>query len=92
MFLHGALFYPPSDVEHPPTRLFYAREVFRSSTEQTSSSADIVGRCHVLNHKEYMTGRPTEVAETDIFICEAKYIESERVIKKFLKPMKVPAG
>lgn len=30
----------------------------------------------------------TEVLEQDTFICESKYLEAEKAIKKFNKPMK----
>ena len=34
-------------------------------------------------------GRPTEYPEHDIFICESKYHEGERSIKKLGKGLKV---
>lgn len=33
--------------------------------------------------KEYLSCRPTEVPEDDVLLCESRYIESEKQMKKF---------
>lgn len=49
----------------------------------------IQGKCAVLVYKDYVTSRPTEVPEHDIYICESKYMEAEKAIRKLSKSMKV---
>ena len=88
-FIRGPCFINPAQVDHVPTRLFYKKEVIRSSREQTVPASSIVGRCAVLSYKEYCTSRFTEVAETDVYICESKCVDGDKVIKKFNKPLKV---
>ena len=88
-FFHGPWFVHPIEVEHSPTRLFYKREVFRSSIEDTNPMLSIQGKCAVLVHKDYCNSRPTEIHEQDVFICESKYMEAEKSIRKLAKSMKV---
>jgi len=88
-FIRGACFFSPAQVEHVPTRLFYKKEVIRSSGEQTVVVSNIVGHCAVLSYKEYCTSRLTEIPENDVFVCESKYDYADKVIKKFNKPLKV---
>jgi len=88
-FIHGPCFVSPAQVEHVPTRLFYKKEVIRSSREQTFQASSVIGRCTVLSYKEYCTSRFTEVAETDVFVCESKYDDGDKSIKKFNKPFRV---
>ena len=38
----------------------------------------------------YNLGRPTEIAEQDVWICESKYYEAEKTIRKLSKGLKVP--
>ena len=89
MYIFGYQFVHPAEVEHPPTRLFYKREVFRCTEMLTTHVANIMGRCAVMTYKEYTTCRLIEITETDVYICESKYMQNDRVIKKFGKPIKV---
>jgi len=88
-FIHGPFFVHPAQIDHVPTRLFYKKEVIRSSKEETVPSSSIVGRCAVLSYKEYCTSRFTEIPENDVFVCESKCDGTDKVIKKFGKPLKV---
>ncbi|XP_076447907.1 protein polybromo-1-like isoform X4 [Babylonia areolata] len=83
-YFHGSWFVRPSEIEHPPTRLFYKREVFLSSIEDTNPLGSVINKCCVLHIKDYCSSRPTEIPEFDIYICESKYHELERSIKKLL--------
>ena len=88
-FIRGPHFVHPAQVDHVPTRLFYKKEVIRSSREETVAASSVAGRCTVLSYKEYCTSRLTEIAEADVFVCESKYDSADKVIKKFGKPLKV---
>lgn len=41
------------------------------------------GKCTVFSFKDYLSCRPTEVPEDDVLLCESRYIESEKQMKKF---------
>ncbi|XP_038061798.1 protein polybromo-1-like isoform X2 [Patiria miniata] len=81
-WFNGPWFVRPSETVHPPTRLFYKNEVFLSSIEDTNPMRSICGKCHVMLYKDYVSSRPTEYAEADIFVCESQYKEAERQIRK----------
>lgn len=42
-----------------------------------------LGKCMVSSFREYLSCRPTEVPEKDILLCESRYIDSEKQMKKF---------
>ncbi|XP_054712195.1 LOW QUALITY PROTEIN: protein polybromo-1-like [Uloborus diversus] len=87
-FYHGPWFVTPQEVQHPPTRLFFRQEVFLSSIEDTNPLLSVIGHCAVLENKDYCTKRPTEVQEQDVFICESRYLEAERQIRRLTKGLK----
>ncbi|XP_064474413.1 protein polybromo-1-like isoform X2 [Ornithodoros turicata] len=87
-FYHGPWFVTPSEIQHQPSRTFYRQEVFLSSIEDTNPLLSIVGRCSVLDYKDYTTCRLTEINEQDIYICESRYMEAERQIRKLPKGLK----
>ncbi|GFY58398.1 protein polybromo-1 [Trichonephila inaurata madagascariensis] len=90
-FYHGPWFVTPQEVQHPPTRLFFRQEVFLSSIEDTNPLLSVIGHCAVLEFKDYCTKRPTEIPEQDIFICESRYLEAERQIRRLSKGLrKIP--
>lgn len=37
----------------------------------------------VSSFKDYLSCRPTEISEEDILLCESRYIDTEKQIKKF---------
>ena len=38
-----------------------------------------------MTYKDYCISRPTEVPEIDVYVCECKYVESEKLIRKITK-------
>ncbi|XP_052781676.1 protein polybromo-1-like isoform X8 [Mya arenaria] len=85
---YGPLFIRPCDIEHPPTRLFFKNEMFICGLEEKRRMADITGRCVVLGVKDYCSCRPTEIPEHDVYICESKYHEAEKNVRKLAKGLK----
>ncbi|XP_077556575.1 protein polybromo isoform X3 [Haemaphysalis longicornis] len=87
-FYHGPWFVLPSEMPHQPSRVFYRQEVFLSSIEDTNPLLSIIGRCSVLDFKEYTACRLTEINESDVYICESRYLEAERKIRKLPNGLK----
>ncbi|XP_050414822.1 protein polybromo-1 isoform X3 [Patella vulgata] len=87
-YFSGPWFVRPEEIQHSPTRLFYKREVFLSSIDDTNPMQSIIAKCSVLHIKEYCSSRITEVSENDVYITESKYLEGERSIKKLGKGLK----
>ncbi|CAH8508587.1 unnamed protein product [Heterobilharzia americana] len=85
----GPWFVTSSSVEHLPTRLFYPKEVFLTSVDHTTHAlASATGKCYVMRPCDYAQARPTEIPEQDIYMCDSKYFESEKVIRKLKKGLK----
>uniref|UniRef100_A0A3B5B5T9 Protein polybromo-1 n=1 Tax=Stegastes partitus TaxID=144197 RepID=A0A3B5B5T9_9TELE len=82
-FFFGPIFIHPEETEHEPTKMFYKREVFLSHLEETLTMTCVIGKCTVSSFKDYLSCRPTEFSEDDILLCESRYIEAEKQMKKF---------
>ncbi|XP_060897906.1 protein polybromo-1 isoform X3 [Labrus mixtus] len=82
-YFFGPIFIHPEETEHEPTKMFYKKEVFLSNLEETCPMTCIIGKCVVSSYKDYLSCRPTEVPEENILLCESRYIESEKQMKKF---------
>ncbi|XP_036068011.1 polybromo 1, like isoform X2 [Oryzias melastigma] len=82
-FFFGPIFIHPEETEHEPTKMFYKREVFLSHLEETLPMTCVIGKCMVSCFKDYLSCRPTEYSEEGILLCESRYIESEKQMKKF---------
>uniref|UniRef100_A0A672IS18 Protein polybromo-1 n=1 Tax=Salarias fasciatus TaxID=181472 RepID=A0A672IS18_SALFA len=82
-YFYGPIFIHPEETEHEPTKMFYKKEVFLSNLEETCPMTCIVGKCIVSSFKDYLSCRPTEVPEENVLLCESRYIESEKQMKKF---------
>ncbi|XP_070707764.1 polybromo 1, like isoform X2 [Pempheris klunzingeri] len=82
-YFFGPIFIHPEETEHEPTKMFYKREVFLSHLEETLPTNCVIGKCMVSSFKDYLSCRPTEVSEDDILLCESRYIDTEKQMKKF---------
>ncbi|XP_048877536.1 protein polybromo-1-like [Brienomyrus brachyistius] len=82
-YFFGPIFIYPEETEHEPTKMFYKKEVFLSNMEESCPMTCIIGKCAVSSFKEYLSCRPTEIPEDDVLLCESRYIESEKQMKKF---------
>ncbi|KAM6414049.1 protein polybromo-1 isoform 2-T2 [Rhynochetos jubatus] len=82
-YFFGPIFIHPEETEHEPTKMFYKKEVFLSNLEETCPMSCILGKCAVLSFKDFLSCRPTEISENDVFLCESRYNESDKQMKKF---------
>ncbi|XP_049589514.1 protein polybromo-1 isoform X3 [Syngnathus scovelli] len=82
-YFFGPIFIHPEETEHEPTKMFYKKEVFLSNLEEACPMTCIIGKCVVSSFKEYLSCRPTEVPEANVLLCESRYIESEKQMKRF---------
>ena len=73
--------------ELPPLafKSFYPQEVFLSSIEDTNPLLSICDRCAVVEYKDYITQRPTEIPEKDVYVCDSRYLEHEKKFQKLVK-------
>uniref|UniRef100_A0A1Q3F0S5 Putative chromatin remodeling complex rsc subunit rsc1/polybromo n=1 Tax=Culex tarsalis TaxID=7177 RepID=A0A1Q3F0S5_CULTA len=81
-FFRGPWLLTPPEVPGTISKLFYRQEMLLSTVQETTPTVAIVGRCAVLEHHEYITRRPTEIPEPDVFLCESIYDEMKKQIRK----------
>nr|CDS33407.1 polybromo 1 [Hymenolepis microstoma] len=85
----GSIFIFPIEVEHLPTRVFFPREVFLTSNDRaTFPISSIKTKVMIMRPADYFIARPTCYRDVDIFICESKYSEEEKVLRKMKKGFK----
>uniref|UniRef100_A0A182SV47 Protein polybromo-1 n=1 Tax=Anopheles maculatus TaxID=74869 RepID=A0A182SV47_9DIPT len=86
VLFRGPWLLTPPEVPGTISRLFYRQEVLLSTIQETTSAVAIVGRCAVLDQNEYITRRPTEIAEADVYMCESIFDEFKKQIRKIVAP------
>ncbi|XP_066452446.1 protein polybromo-1-like isoform X4 [Eleutherodactylus coqui] len=82
-YFYGPIFIHPEETIHEPTKMFYKKEVFLSNLEETCPMTCILGKCAVLSFKDFLSCRPTEIPENDVLLCESRYNESDKQMKRF---------
>nr|XP_033782108.1 protein polybromo-1 isoform X1 [Geotrypetes seraphini] len=82
-YFFGPIFIHPEETEHEPTKMFYKKEMFLSNLEETCPMSCVLGKCAVLSFKDFLSCRPTEIPENDVMLCESRYNESDKQMKKF---------
>ncbi|KAM5148764.1 protein polybromo-1 isoform 3-T3 [Mantella aurantiaca] len=82
-YFFGPIFIHPEETIHEPTKMFYKKEMFLSNLEETCPMSCILGKCAVLSFKDFLSCRPTEITENDVLLCESRYNESDKQMKRF---------
>ncbi|XP_037079374.1 protein polybromo-1-like [Pollicipes pollicipes] len=79
-YFHGPTYMTAAEIATSVQQMFYKQEVFVSLLEDTHSMAFVTGKCCVLDYNDYCSRRPTEIPESDVYICENLFDESKRQI------------
>ncbi|KAM4023077.1 LOW QUALITY PROTEIN: protein polybromo-1 [Anomaloglossus baeobatrachus] len=82
-YFFGPIFIHPEETIHEPTKMFYKKEVFLSNLEEACPMTCILGKCAVLSFKDFLSCRPTEIPENDVLLCESRYNETDKQMKRF---------
>ncbi len=88
--IYGNQFYRPADTFHVPSRKFLENEVFRTNEYKNVAFKDVVGRCFVMNVKDYFIKKPEGFEDKQIFVCESRYSVKSRSFKKMKQLWNVP--
>lgn len=80
-YFHGPWFVTPKETPHQPTQMFFPRETFISTIQDTNPLLSVVGRCCIQEMEDFVKSRPTQYSEDDVCLCESVYDESRRVIR-----------
>ncbi|XP_013138008.1 PREDICTED: protein polybromo-1 [Papilio polytes] len=76
------IYFRPQDTFHVRTRKFLQQEVFKTETHRAVPLDQVIGRCYVMNVKEYFKFRPEGYADKDVYVCESRYSTKYRTFKK----------
>ncbi|ENN78044.1 hypothetical protein HUJ04_006145 [Dendroctonus ponderosae] len=81
-YFRGPWFICPSEVPNLTNKLYYKNELLQSTEEDINPIVSIIGKCAVLDYNDYVSLRPSEIPEQDVFICTSLYDEVNRQIRK----------
>ena len=82
-FVQGPLVIRQSDLlDGSIKQLFYPQEVFLTTQIEAFPIEKIKSKCSVLSYKDYITKRPTEIPEKDVYLCESKYCPNTKTLTK----------
>ena len=87
-YFHGPWFVTPPEIAAQPGRSFYKNEAFLSTISDSNPLLAVVGKCSVLEPKDYCLLRPTHVNETDVHLCESVYDEGKRLLRQLAGGLK----
>eukprot|EP01135_Chromosphaera_perkinsii_P009290 Nk52_evm42s1705 gene=Nk52_evmTU42s1705 len=75
-------FYRVSETYHNPEKMYYEREVFKSSMKRVDPVSSIVGKCCVIHSKDYPKYKHKTIPDEHTYVCESKYTISTRQFRK----------
>ncbi|XP_067618528.1 protein polybromo-1 [Eurosta solidaginis] len=81
-YFKGPWLLTPSEIVSPSNKQFFRQELLLSTVEDVSPLIAIVGRCAVMEISDYVSSRPTEIQESDVYICESVYDELRKSLRK----------
>lgn len=80
-YFNGPWFVLPIEVPPQPGRMYYKSEAFLSSISDSNPLLSVVGKCVVLEYKDYTSLRPIQYTEGEVFVCENLFDEGKRIIR-----------
>lgn len=81
-YVWGHHFLRPHETFHEPSRKFYVNEVLHVPIYEAIPIWAVAGRCWVLDPTTFCKGRPIDVAEEHIYICEYRVDKTARLFAK----------
>ncbi|KAJ4927794.1 hypothetical protein JOQ06_015596, partial [Pogonophryne albipinna] len=81
-FAFGHHYFRPHETHHSPSRRFYQNELFRMPLYEIVPLESVVATCCVLDLYTYCKGRPKNVKEQDVYICDYRLDKSAHLFYK----------
>ena len=69
-------FFRPEQTIHKANTKFFPNEVLKCNQFENYQADEILGRCQVLFVKDYIRGKPKNVAMEHVYVCESRYLLS----------------
>lgn len=67
-------YFRPEQTVHKSHAKFMPNEVLKCSQFENYTENEILGRCLVLHVKDYVRGKPKNIAMEHVYVCESRYI------------------
>ncbi|RIB06835.1 hypothetical protein C2G38_2007116 [Gigaspora rosea] len=75
-------YYHPEQTKHQVSKKFFQNEVFKTNTFHDHLMQDVLGKCFVLQVKDYVKGRPKGSEDKSVYVCESRYNEGSKVFNR----------
>ena len=77
----GYLFVRPHNTVHYSSRSFMEGEVLKTNTVATIKITDVAEKCFVLRRDDFIRGRPKNLEDQKLYVCESRYDEKTKQLK-----------
>lgn len=75
-------YYRPEQTVHKWYKLFWENEVVKSGQYRDHLVDDILEKCFVMFITKYQRGRPKDIGNRSVYLCESRYNENEKTFNK----------
>lgn len=75
-------YYRPEQTVHKYDKLFWENEVVKSGQYRDHLVDDILEKCFVMFITKYQRGRPKDIGNRSVYLCESRYNEGEKTFNK----------
>ncbi|ODQ56384.1 Bromodomain-containing protein [Saitoella complicata NRRL Y-17804] len=75
-------YYRPEQTIHRADRTFYENEVFKTGQYRDHDINDVIERIFIMFVTKYVRGRPRDIGDVKIYVCESRYNEENQEANK----------
>ena len=81
-WINACWYYRPEQTVHQYEKHFFPNEVVKTGQYRDHQIDEIVDRCFVMFFTRYSRGRPRDLGDKEVFVCEARYNEEKHRLNK----------
>lgn len=81
-WVNACWYYRPEQTVHHFEKHFYPNEVVKTGQYRDHRIEEIVDRCFVMFFTRYSRGRPRDIGDKEVYVCEARYNEEKHKMNK----------
>lgn len=75
-------YYRPEQTVHNVNRRFYRDEVVKTGQYRDHQIEEVIDKCFVMFFTKYSRGRPKDIGNRKVYVCESRYNEHEKHFNK----------
>ena len=81
-WINACWYYRPEQTVHQFERHFYPNEVVKTGQYRDHKIDEVEDRCFVMFFTRYNRGRPRNIGNAEVYVCEARYNEEKHKLNK----------